>query len=246
MENDVFGTWIWGFDKEAAAKIENNLFTGGAMQILMASCMGSDIKIRNNLFQKGSVYDLYIDNYNWLFTPEGSMTQSSHYSITGNNFQSPQGVISLGMNDARRPLFPNEGFPQLFDVMGNNFNTRDGGMAIQSLNNVGAKIWNNIFSGTGAMGVSIDGDATTGTYAENINLIGNSFIAATYADAGIYLGPYSRNCKVVGVNADRVVDNGVNNSIIGVRPHKGFEHSGQNHDFDFNSIHEKLKRIGKH
>jgi hypothetical protein len=246
FENEVFGNWIWGSDKVTVANIEKNLFTGGAMQILLASCLGSEITVKNNQFQNGIISDLYIDNWNWLYAPDQVLNKRSHYTITGNNFRSPKGVISLYMNDARRPIFQNEGFPQLFDVMGNNFNTRDGGMAIQSLNNVGAKIWNNIFSGTGAMGVSIDGDAATSTYAENINLIGNSFIAATYADASVYLGPYSRNCQVVGVNADRVVDNGINNSIIGVRPHKGFEHSGQHHDFDFNSIHEKLKRIGKH
>ena len=255
MENDVFGTWIWGFNQESSANIENNQFTGGAMQILMASCFGSEIKIKNNQFRKGSFNDLCVDSWNWLgWIPDFTLTKRAHFTITGNNFQSPQGVISLYMNDAFRPLFPDEGFPQLFDVMGNNFDTRNGGMAIQSLNNVDARILNNKFSGTGAVGVSIDGvdgnsttdPPTTTTFAENINLIGNSFFAATYTDASVYLGPYSRNCKVVGANVDKVVDNGVNNSIIGVRPYKGFEHSGQHHDYDFSSIHEKLRRIGKH
>jgi hypothetical protein len=225
------------------------------MQILMASCFGSEIKIKNNQFRKGSFNDLCVDSWNWLgWIPDFTLTKRAHFTITGNNFQSPQGVISLYMNDAFRPLFPDEGFPQLFDVMGNNFDTQDGGMAIQSLNNVDARILNNKFSGTGAVGVSIDGvdgnsttdPPTTTTYAENINLIGNNFFKATFTDASVYLGPYSRNCKVVGANVDNVVDNGVNNSIIGVRPHKGFEHSGQHHDYDFSSIHEKLMRIGKH
>jgi hypothetical protein len=247
MENDVFGTWIWSLDNGSSANIENNLFTGGSLQILLAGIFGSEIKIRNNQFQKGSLTDLLIDNWNWFYTsPDFTLTRQSHFTMTGNNFHSPQGVTSLVMNDSRRPIFPNEGFPQLFDVMGNNFNTQDGGMAIQSLNNVGARIWNNNFSGTGAMGVSIDGDAPTSTYAEYINLIGNSFFTATYTDASVYLGPYSRNCKVVGVNADKVVNNGVNNSVIGVKPHRGFEHSGQHPVHDFSSIREKLMLIGKH
>jgi hypothetical protein len=254
FENEVFGNWFWGSDKVTVANIEKNLYTGGAMQILLASCLGSEISIKNNQFQNGTISDLYIDNWNWLYAPDQVLTKRSHYTITGNNFRSPEGVISLYMNDARRPIFPDEGFPQLFDVMGNNFSTRNGGMAIQSLNNVDARILNNKFSGTGAVGVSIDGvdgnsttdPPTTTTFAENINLIGNSFFAATYTDASVYLGPYSRNCKVVGANVDKVVDNGVNNSIIGVRPYKGFEHSGQHHDYDFSSIHEKLRRIGKH
>jgi hypothetical protein len=245
MENDIFGTWIWSFDKQSSANIENNLFTGGAMQILLATCLGSEIKIRNNQFQKGSIYDLYIDNLNWYYAPEGWASQRSHFTIISNNFQSPQGVISLGMIDARRPAFPNEGFPQLFDVMGNSFNTQDGGVAIQSSNNVDAKIWNNRFSGTGAMGVSVDGDAASSTYADNINLMGNSFFGANYTDASVYLGPYSRNCKVVGVKADNVIDNGVNNSIIGVKAHKGGIHNGQHPNDHFGSVHENMIRHGR-
>jgi hypothetical protein len=245
--NDVFGTWIWGFNQKSSANIENNQFTGGDMQVLMATCLGSEIKIKNNQFQNGSFNDVCIDNWNWLWwIPDFTLTKRAHFTITGNNFQSPQGVTSLYMNDARRPLFPNEGFPQLLEVMGNSFTTRDGGIAIQSVNNVDAKIWNNRFSGTGATGVSIDGDAPTSTYAENINLMANNFFGANYTDASVYLGPYSRNCKVVGVNADKVVDNGINNSIIGVKAHKGFVHSGHNFDHDFGSVHEKFMRMGRH
>jgi hypothetical protein len=246
FENEVFGTWFWGSDKVTVAAIENNLFTGGSMQILLASCLGSEIRINNNQFQNATISDLYIDNWNWLNAPDQILTKRSHYTIAGNNFHSPEGVISLFMNDARRPLFPNEGFPQMFDVMGNNFSTRDGGMAIQSLNNVDARILNNKFSGTGSVGVSVDGDEASGTYAENISIISNNFFNATYTDANVYLGILSRNCKVVGVNADKVIDNGVKNSIIGVKPHRGFGNSGHHYDFDFRSIHGKLEPIGKH
>lgn len=246
FENEVFGNWFWGSDKVTVANIEKNLFTGGSMQILLASCLGSEISVKNNQFQNGTISDLYIDNWNWLYAPDQVLTKRSHYTITGNNFHSPKGVISLYMNDARRPIFPNEGFPQRFDVMENNFNTQDGGMAIQSINNKDAKILNNIFSGNGTIDVSVDGDAATSTYAENINIIGNNFFKATFVDANVYLGPFSRNCKVVGADADKVVDKGVNNSIIGIKPHRGFEHSGQNHELDFSSIHEKLRRIDKH
>jgi hypothetical protein len=245
MENDIFGTWIWGLDNGSSVNIENNQFIGGEMQILAATCLGSNVKIRNNQFQKGSFYDLFIDSYNWLWISEQVLSVRSHFTVTGNNFQSQQGVTSLTMNDARRPLFPNEGFPQLLDVMGNSFKTQDGGMAIQGLNNVDAKIWNNKFSGTGVMGVSIDGDAATSTYAENISLLGNLFFAATYTDASVYLGPYSKNCKVVGVSADNVVDNGVNNTVLGAKPHKGSSGPGHHTGMDFSSIHERMGRWNK-
>ncbi len=246
FENEVFGNWFWGSDKATVANIEKNLFTGGSMQILLASCLGTEISVKNNQFQNGTISDLYIDNWNWLYAPDQVLAKRSHYTITCNNFHSPKGVISLYMNDARRPIFPDEGFPQLFDVMGNNFSTQDGGMAIQGFNNVDAQIWNNKFSGTGTMGISVEGDAATTTYAEKNNIFGNNFFASNYSDASVYLGPYSRNCKVVGVNTDKVVDNGVNNSIIGIKPHRGFEHFGQNHELDYSSIHEKLIRINKH
>ncbi len=66
-------------------------------------------------------------------------------------------------------------------------------------NNVDAKILNNKFTGSGSVGVWIDGDETTDTWAEKNSLIGNNYFGATYTDASVYLGPYSRKCKVVGV-----------------------------------------------
>jgi hypothetical protein len=46
FENEVFGNWIWGSDKVTIANIEKNLFTGGSMQILLASCLGSEISVK--------------------------------------------------------------------------------------------------------------------------------------------------------------------------------------------------------
>jgi hypothetical protein len=246
FENEVFGAWFWGSDKVTVADIENNLFSGGSMQILLASCLGSEISVKNNKFQKASISDLYIDNWNWLNAPDQKIAKRSHYTIAGNNFNSPQGVTSLYMNDARRPVFPNEGFPQLLDVMGNSFNTGDGGMAIQSLNNVDARIINNKFSGTGFIGVNVDGDEPSCTWADNISIITNNFFKATYTDANVLLGSFTKNCRVIGFKTDKIVDNGVSNTIIGAKPHKGSEHSGPHRNLDFNSIHEKMGGLKKH
>jgi hypothetical protein len=147
--------------------------------------------------------DLWIDDADWGAYPNVVLENHTKYTIMRNDFQSPPGVISLYLKDTRRTILPDEGFPQLFDINGNTFNTQDLGMAIQSLNNVDAKIWNNKFLGTGTVGVMIDGDAATNTFAENIKLIGNNFFKANYTDASVYLGPYSTNCKVVGLNTDQ-------------------------------------------
>ncbi|HVN56790.1 MAG TPA: right-handed parallel beta-helix repeat-containing protein [Bacteroidales bacterium] len=241
FENEVFsGTWIWGADKTTKASFENNVYTGCPMQILLASCLGSEVNVKNNLFQNGSYCDLFIDNYNWLWVGSGALTQSAHFTVTGNNFQSPAGVTSLYMNDARRPVFPDEGFPQLFEVSNNSFNTQDSGMAVQSLNNVGARICNNRFSGTGKYGILVDGDEPSGTYAENITLPGNSFFKATYSDASIYLGAYTRNCKVVGYRTDKVINNGVDNIVIGLNPHRGFNYPAKNIMDKFRFGHDNL------
>jgi hypothetical protein len=255
MENFVFGTWIWSLNFGSSAKIENNLFTGGGFQTLMAGVFGSEIKIRNNHYQKGTLCDLYIDNWNWFATgPDLIVTKQTQFTITGNDFHSPEGVTSLTMNDSRRPIYPDQGFPMLCNVTGNSFNTRDEGMAILSLCNVDAKILNNKFSGTGAVGVVIDGvvGSTTGyfptftTYAENNSLMANNFFTANYQGANVYLGTLSRNCKVEGVSSDKVVDDGVNNRLIGVNPHKGFVNPVQRHYNNFSTIPEKLLRIVKH
>jgi hypothetical protein len=246
FDNDLFGTWFWGLDKVSVVNIENNLFTGCSMQILLASCLGSEIKAKNNQFKNGAGVDLYVDNWNWLWLGDEVLTKRTHYTFTDNNFKSPPGVTSLYMNDARRPLFPDEGFPQLFEIKGNIFSTQDGGIAIQGLNNVDAKIWNNKFLGTGTLGVSIDGDEATNTFAENINITGNNFFNATYTDASIYLGPYSKDCKVVGVNTDQVIDLGVNNSIIGTNAQRTGINSFQPDNNKFRMVHDNLMRREMH
>ena len=74
-------------------------------------------------------------------------------------------------------------------------------------------------------GVSVDGDAISGIYAKNVDLIGNNFFSADYTQADVYLGPYTQNCKVVGVTEDNVIDEGLNNKVIGVKAKKHGQHS---------------------
>jgi hypothetical protein len=60
----------------------------------------------------------------------------------------------------------------------------------------------------------------SGTFAEGAQLTGNNFTGATFADAIVYLGPVSRNNMVAGVSSDVVVDEGINNKIIGTKAQK--------------------------
>jgi nitrous oxidase accessory protein NosD len=124
------------------------------------------------------------------------------------------------MTDNFRLKDPAKTAPQLFDVKGNIFQTGEGGMAILSQNTKDAKIQNNKFLGTGATGVMLNGDEASGTYAEGNLISGNNFSGSAYTDATVYLGPFTRHCKVVGVNRDKVVDEGIDNLIIGTKAHK--------------------------
>jgi hypothetical protein len=104
--------------------------------------------------------------------------------------------------------------------MGNTFDSQEGATSFLGLNNVDAKIWNNRFSGTGLVGIMLDGTEASDTWAENNKIMGNNFTKANYTDAAVSLGPFTRNCTVVGVLTDLVVDMGVNNKVIGVKAHK--------------------------
>ncbi len=260
FENGGCGPDIWAFDENSTINIENNVISDGLQQIFVGSCMGSKIAIKGNKITNGNFTDIFIDGSDYGYFPGVLPKTPTKITVQGNVIQSPAGVIGLYMRDYFRTSGPATVFPQLFDVSGNIFSTVAGTLtshywfyimedatAIQALNLKDAAIWNNKFYGTGTAGVYIDGDEASGTYAENVKLIGNNLFNATYTEASVYLGPYSRNCKVVGVSTDKVVDEGVNNSIIGTKAHKQGAHSGKylHNNFRFNQENLLPKRIRK-
>ena len=209
-----------GFCKNSNIKVENNIIEGCAYDMFMFANLGAKFSIKNNTFRGGQQYGLWIEDNDWGYYPNVVLQNRTEWNITGNRFQGSPGYICLFLDDSRRTTHPEEGFPQLFNIKGNEFKTSDGGMAIQGFNIFETKIWNNKFLGSGAVGVMINGDETTGTFAENNQIIGNNYFGAKYTDASVYLGPYTKNCKVVGVSSDKVVDLGVNNSVIGTKANK--------------------------
>jgi hypothetical protein len=211
---------VWGFDENSSFNILRNVIEGGLQQIFLGSVTGSVVNIKHNQIGKGIYADLYVEGGDQGYYLDLLPLKATKYSIDGNSFKSPAGIISLYVNDNFR-LKNSEGVAtQLYDIKGNVFNTSEGGMAIWSQNTKNAKIWNNQFLGTGSAGVMMNGDEPTGTYSEGNQLTGNNFLGATYSDATIYLGPVTRNNKVVGVSQDKVVDEGINNLIIGTKANK--------------------------
>jgi len=227
FDQGMCGPDLFALDKNSVVVIEDNEISGGSQQIFIGAFYGTTTIIKNNKFRDGTWMDLYIsDNQwgSWGYFANEVPDKRAKFLITGNDFQSPAGVISLYMNDYFCTVIPDFKFAQMFEVMNNNFSNNDGGIAIQGFNNHDAKIWNNRFSGNGTVGVMLDGDEATGTYAENNKVMGNNFMKATYTDATVSLGAFTKNCTVVGVPTDLVVDLGVNNKIIGVKAHKHGPH----------------------
>ena len=219
FKDGMAGPDIWAFDEKSVVDIKNNVVEGGLCPVYLGCLMGSRVTFSNNEVKnlhEGSWYSVWIDAYDsYPFLP----AKETSYTLAGNKIEVPEGTIGLMIRDHFRAIDPNA-LPQLFDVRGNIFESETGGISVMSMNNKNAKIQNNKFLGAGAVGVMIDGEEATGTYSEMNQVIGNNYFGATYTDVAVYLGPFSKNCKVVGVKSDLVVDEGVNNSIIGTKANK--------------------------
>jgi hypothetical protein len=226
------GPDVFGLDDNSNLVIENNISKNTFYGLFIGGYLGLKANIKNNRFYESPMGNI-LDNSGYGLMPDIKMKQRPEFYISGNYFQGLAGITTLTLVDTRHVQYPDEGLPQLFEVKGNFFEANDDENTIQILNTVGSKIWNNKFIGNATVGVYIDGDSPTGIFAEDLQLTGNNFFGGTYSDAAVYLGPYSMNCKVVGVPSDKVVDLGQNNSIIGTKAHKSGVHSipPMNHNF---------------
>jgi hypothetical protein len=234
FENAICGPDIWGFDENSTLLIENSTLTGSYQQIFLGCMAGCDITVKNNRFSNSTSCDLFIEAGDMgFYYSDIYPAKSGKYIIKGNYFNSPAGIVSLFMRDDFRTLEPEEVFPQCFNVTGNTFQNisgevpdnnyygmREDALAIQAINLKDATIMNNIFTGTAKIGILIDGDEASNTWADNVAIIGNNRLYATYSEASVMLGEYSKNCKVVGVKVNQVTDLGVNNTLVGVNPHR--------------------------
>jgi hypothetical protein len=211
------------------------------MQLYFTACSGARIYVMNNRFMDGTFTDISMEDVwtDFVF-PAVVPNYRTEYQVSGNVFDSPEGVISLYLNDVMRVQTLNDDFSMLFNVHKNVFKTRESGTAISSNNNMDAKIWNNKFIGTGDYGIQVEGNADA--YAENIGILNNNFQLSDYTIAGVYLGPYSTRCKVVGVATDDVIDNGLNNVIIGVKAYKNGPHI-KNTSSQMMDMQEKMKKM---
>jgi hypothetical protein len=116
---------------------------------------------------------------------------------------------------------PEERLPQLFIIKNNVFNLAEGSSGICLNNAQDAIVSNNVFKGSCAKGILVDGFNPVNTeevpFALNDLLLGNNFSRLTSSVANVYLGEKSKECTVVGSKTDgMVIDNGVDNKITGM------------------------------
>ncbi len=213
-----------GLGENASVKIENNEMNGTVYGLCMYCNLGSKFIVRNNTFIDGLLFDLWIDDNDYGYYPNEVLRRRTEWDISGNKFFSSPATISIFLSDWRRTHFPDEDFPQLFDIKSNTFNTQEGGTAIMGLNSIDAKIWNNTFKGTGAVGVYLEGDAGTETYAQYNKILNNNFSQSNYTGSNVYLGEFTANNMVIGVAKDKVTDLGDNNIVVGTKANKQGPH----------------------
>lgn len=234
FDNGLTGPDLFGFDETSSAVIENNVMTNASQQIFMATMAGSKVKIKNNIFKNGTYVDILLWEWDFGYYPGIVPSKPAEIDIFGNKFNSPPGVISLFLRDDYPQSGPNVPSQQ-FNVFNNVFETNAGvapfpntfglsdlALAIQGINLKNANIFNNRFFGSGKYGILIDGDGTSGAFAEKNKLNGNFFHNTNYSNGTIYLGPFSRNCKVLGVANDAVVDDGADNIILGPKTYRSY------------------------
>ncbi len=246
FELGLVGPDFWGLSENSSAYIANNVMNNNMLAgAFLGFCLGSNCVVENNQFQSTAIFaDLYIDNNDQgYYSTTPLPAKRTNFTIKGNKFQSLPDAISMYLSDYSYGTYSENNFPQLFNIMSNNITTQEGGIAIMGSNFVNAKIWNNRFSGTGSVGIMLDGTEATNRWAENNKIMGNNFLNATYTGGNVYLGPFTKNCMVVGVSTDKVVDFGVNNSVIGVKAQKKGPHYNPGMHGHFKNMHENMMRM---
>ncbi len=206
----------------SGTSILNSTFVNNYGQIYASTMFGSRILIRNNHFTGGEMSDVWVDDMYLTGDPPPDRTT---LDISGNTFDSPENAMSVFLTDVGRITYTNDAYAMLLKISNNTFFNRSGGYGIFAGNSKDLKIWNNRFKGSGQAGIRLDGDAASGIFALNASMMANNFREADYVGPDIFLGPFTKGCKIAGVPSDEVEDLGVDNKVIGVKAHKNGPHT---------------------
>ncbi len=197
----------------------------------------SCISITNNIFTGSQQYDIFIEDIDagFLSNTEINPIRRCSYVITGNQFNTRQ-VSSIVLCDTWIGTDPTQRLPMLFTIKGNLFNLNGSDCCITALNSQDPVIRNNRFTGTCETGVYINGGITQDLFgivtvpnivcAKNALILGNNFSGLKATNAAVVLGDKTMNCTVIGTGKEKVVDDGINNKVTGMKKVPGGHHFG--------------------
>ena len=219
FKDGLTGPDFFGFDEKSEIIIEDNTISGGSQQIFIGAMYGSKVYIRNNHLKESTWADIYLaDNEypEWFYTDAVSVVPTQFF-VEGNTIESIEEGVSLYLSNYLRTLDPAQENPARFYIKSNEIELAAGGTGILGWYNIGSRIIDNRFTGTGSVGILLDGDAASDTYATAVKVLGNDFSGAELADATVLLTEMTTACQVSGAKSEYVVDNGVDNKVTGAK-----------------------------
>jgi hypothetical protein len=219
--------------EDATMSVSSCKFNGLYAALYFTANYNSKIFIKNNTFSNTtSMCDLLIEDIDWGFLSSSVIdpVQRCQYSVTGNVFNGSSSIPSIITRDHWVYLGTGERAPMLIEIKNNVFKLVEGGSGISLNNSQDAVVRNNRFSGSCTSGIAVDGftwGAGDIPFAKNVLMLGNNFSYLNSSVANIYLGVNSMDCTIVGLKTDgKVVDEGVNNKIVGMQKGKPGHHVG--------------------
>jgi hypothetical protein len=239
VENGFDAVEFFSFGEEATGIIDNLKAESCGYGIYMTGNFGSKIFITNSVFSNSSMYDIMIEDTDWGLLWNIITSERSQFVITDNRFNVTNSISSVALLDNYVLLEQSDKLPMQFTIKGNQFNLSEGSIGISAWNSQDILIRNNSFSGACEAGITVDGKEVTlydlinntviasGTpWAKNALILGNNFRGLNPATAAVVLGEKSMDCTVVGTGNGKVVDDGVNNTITGMKMLPGGLHLG--------------------
>lgn len=218
--------------EKAEMKINASRIENSDMGLYFTANYNSNIRITGNSFINSTTNDIVIEDIDYGFLPSTPVSPLStcKYTLMNNTFSVSNPITSIVLYDSWVAITPEERLPMQFMIRSNRFNLTDGSAGIMAINSQNAIISNNRFRGSCSMGIMIDGATTDRfgmleldpdkAYAVNCKLILNNLTGLQSEEADIIFGTRTKNCTVSASSNDVVIDNGIGNKVIGLRPVK--------------------------
>jgi hypothetical protein len=246
FENSFLGIELFSFGENATGTIDRIRTKGCCMGVYCAANFNSKIFLANNVFTNSSWNDIFIEDNDWGWFSNITPFRRNLFVLTGNTFNSSPGISSLLFKDSWGLVHPDKYQPTQAVIKNNLFNLSEGGTGISCLNSIDARVSDNRLTGSGSIGIYIDGAmvydpltyAELGTgWAKKALLLGNNFTGFNATTADIVLGENSANCTVIGNGNESVVDKGTDNKIVDIKMKPYDQHIGPMPRDNFRRVH---------